>query len=207
MQDTFLTDVAQFTHKTRDEPARIVADDSIEFREGEHVTVRDGSSLSTAGVVSIAILGSMALAGKPVRCSGVVPGVTLLVSTGGLRSRDGDDADQLIDDIWRKIRPGLVDWLTMRTSPAGVTMALGSEIRLEGGADKMLDYLEVVHVLVRRPRSSGSALSEVGKTHQGDHQAIGLSALQPGRRGVAIPPAESPVRAYKRCGDNESGLR
>ena len=96
MQDTFLTDVAQFTHKTRDEPARIVAEDSIEFREGEHVTVRDGSSLSTAGVVSIAILGSMALAGKPVRCSGVVPGVTLLVSTGGLRSRDSDDADQLI---------------------------------------------------------------------------------------------------------------
>ena len=135
MQDTFLTDVAQFTHKTRDEPARIVADDSIEFREGEHVTVRDGSSLSTAGVVSIAILGSMALAGKPVRCSGVVPGVTLLVSTGGLRSRDGDDADQLIDDIWRKIRPGLVDWLTMRTSPAGVTMALGTEIRLEFGWD------------------------------------------------------------------------
>ncbi|CAE6862114.1 hypothetical protein R75777_08081 [Paraburkholderia nemoris] len=34
-----------------------------------------------------------------------------------------------------------------------------------------------------------------------------ISALQPGRRGVAIPPAEPPVRAYKRCGDNESGLR
>jgi hypothetical protein len=135
MQDTFLTDAAQFTHKTRDQPARIVDDDGIEFREGERVTVRDGSSLSTAGVISIAILGSMALAGKPVRCSGVVPGVTLLVSTGVLRSRDGDEADQLIDDIWGKIRPGLVDWLTMRTSPAGVTMALGSDIRLEFGWD------------------------------------------------------------------------
>jgi len=30
------------------------------------------------------------------------------------------------------------------------------------GADKNLDYLEVVHVLVRRPHSSGSALPEVG---------------------------------------------
>jgi transposase InsO family protein len=43
-----------------------------------------------------------------------------------------------------------------------------------GGPDKMLDYLEVVHVLVRGPHSSGSALSEVGKAHQGDHQAVEL---------------------------------
>ncbi|SDG68364.1 hypothetical protein [Paraburkholderia phenazinium] len=135
MQDTILTDAAQFPRKTHGEPARIVDDDSIEFREGEHVTIRDGSSLSTAGVVSIAVLGSMALAGKPVRCSGVLPGVTLLVSTGALRAPGGNEADQVIDDIWGRIRPGLVDWLTMRTSPAGVTMALGSDIRLEFGWD------------------------------------------------------------------------
>jgi hypothetical protein len=38
----------------------------------------------------------------------------------------------------------------------------------------MFDYLEVVHVLVRGLHSSGSALSEVEKAHQGYHQAVGL---------------------------------
>lgn len=57
------------------------------------------------------------------------------VSTGALQPRDQDESEQLIDDIWEKVRPGLVDWLTMRTSPAGMTMALDSDIRLEFGWD------------------------------------------------------------------------
>lgn len=35
------------------------------------------------------------------------------------------------------------------------------------GADKILDYLAVVRVLVRRPHSSSSAVSEVEQAHQG----------------------------------------
>jgi hypothetical protein len=43
-----------------------------------------------------------------------------------------------------------------------------------GGADENLDYLELVHVLVRRPHASGLAVLEVGQAHRGDHQATGL---------------------------------
>jgi hypothetical protein len=44
---------------------------------------------------------------------------------------------------------------------------------LTGGADKILDYRAAVQVRVRGPHSSSSALSEVGKAHQGDHQTSG----------------------------------
>ncbi|MCL2590044.1 MAG: hypothetical protein FWD67_03985 [Betaproteobacteria bacterium] len=44
-----------------------------------------------------------------------------------------------------------------------------------GEADKDLDYLEVVHVLIRRTHSSGSTLHQTGKAHRGDHPAVGLS--------------------------------
>ncbi|RKE23962.1 hypothetical protein B0G76_8664 [Paraburkholderia sp. BL23I1N1] len=135
MQDAFLNGAEQFAHQAHDRPLTLTSGECVEFCEGARVAVPDGSSVSTRGVVSIAILGSMTLAGKPVRCSGVVPGVTMWVSTGALRPRDADESEQFIDDIWEKIRPGLVDWLTMRTSPAGVTMALGADIRLEFGWD------------------------------------------------------------------------
>ncbi|MEZ2310984.1 hypothetical protein AB6809_30495 [Paraburkholderia sp. RCC_158] len=44
-----------------------------------------------------------------------------------------------------------------------------------GGADKFLDYLEVVHVLIRRSHSSGSTLLEAGQAHRSHHSAAGLS--------------------------------
>ncbi len=44
-----------------------------------------------------------------------------------------------------------------------------------GGADKNLDYLEVVHVLVRRQDPRSRALHQAGQAREGDHSAIGLS--------------------------------
>ena len=43
-----------------------------------------------------------------------------------------------------------------------------------GDAAEMLDYLEVVHVLIRGPRSSGQALHQTGQTHRGNHSSVGL---------------------------------
>jgi hypothetical protein len=50
-----------------------------------------------------------------------------------------------------------------------LSLLISTESCPTGGADKVLDYLEVVRVLVRRPHSSSSAISEVGQTHQGNH--------------------------------------
>src|SRR6266404_4995957 len=59
---------------------------------------------------------------------------------------------------------------------------------VNGGADKNLDYLEVVHVLVRRQDARGRALHQAGQAREGDYSAIGLSdqerveGLVPGTR-------------------------
>src|SRR5450631_2899275 len=65
--------------------------------------------------------------------------------------------------------------------------------RRNRGADKNLDYLEVVHVLVRRQDPRGRALHQAGHARKGDHSAIGLSdqerveGLVPGTRAAGRP--------------------
>ncbi|MEJ8800136.1 hypothetical protein WKR88_28035 [Trinickia caryophylli] len=76
----------------------------------------------------------MALKGKPVRCSGLVPGVTMLISSGGLRPQHGGEAESLAADVWALIAPKLTEWLQMLAPPAGVTMRL-ADLWIEIGWD------------------------------------------------------------------------
>ncbi|MGH8778817.1 MAG: hypothetical protein ACREXZ_07090 [Paraburkholderia sp.] len=108
---------------------------SLRFHEGTHVVLSDGATLGTSHLFEILMMASMALAGKPVRCAGILPGVTMWATTGALRVLDGEEPELLTADIWSKVRPKLVNWLTMPASPPGITMALGTEIRLEFGWD------------------------------------------------------------------------
>jgi hypothetical protein len=64
------------------------------------------------------------------------------------------------------------------TADTQTIVTIDGEFRLgarAGGADKNLDYLEVVHVLVRRQDPRGRALHQAGQAREGDHSAIGLS--------------------------------
>lgn len=91
---------------------------SIELREGAHIRIPSHETLSTRDLVELALNGSMAMQGKPVRCAGVVPGVTMSVSTGRLYPCDGDEAQMFAADIWTKIESKLAAWLKMSTPPA-----------------------------------------------------------------------------------------
>jgi hypothetical protein len=53
-------------------------DNSIRYREGAHIVLSGGSSLSSQSIFRIAIIGSMAFRGKPVCCVGIVPGVAMV---------------------------------------------------------------------------------------------------------------------------------
>ncbi|MFI8616142.1 hypothetical protein ACIGHN_11600 [Acidovorax sp. NPDC077693] len=44
-----------------------------------------------------------------------------------------------------------------------------------GGAAENLDYLEIVHVFIRRPHPGGHALHQAGQAHRGDYSPVGLS--------------------------------
>lgn len=105
---------------------------SIELREGAHISIPSHETLSTRELVELALNGSMAMRGKPVRCVAVVPGVSMSVSTGRLYPCDGDEAQTFAADIWIKIESKLAAWLKMRTPPAGMTMEVGDTTFLFG---------------------------------------------------------------------------
>lgn len=140
--------------------------DTLTFREGAHAVLYDGASLATQDLFHMTLMGSIALDGQPVRCSGILPGVTLWAATGGLRPRDGGDAEQVVGEIWHLIHPKLRDWLTMPASPAGITMALGDHIRLEFDWDGRCDIPDAAMTLeVRRDAATAAAYLKQRKRH------------------------------------------
>jgi len=63
----------------------------------------------------------------------------------------------------------MLDRASEQTDQTGVN----SKFKLTpGGADNNLDYLEVVHVLIRRPHSSSQALYQAREAHSPDHSAV-----------------------------------
>ena len=108
--------------------------ESLRFALGKHVVLADGAMLASGDLFKVVLSGSMALDGQPLRCAGFLPGVTLWLSAGHVRPMDGEDPDELLDYIWQKIRPRLIEWLGMPASPAAVKMVF-RDLRLEAGWD------------------------------------------------------------------------
>ncbi len=123
------------TGAVSEEPVVIDGPGSFECREGAHIVVENGSRESTEALVGIVLSSSLAIGGKPVRCSGVVPGVTMSASTGLFKLHDGETWDGVLDGMWKAIRPKLVDWLTMPSPSAGLTIGLNFGTEFEFGWD------------------------------------------------------------------------
>jgi len=80
---------------------------------------------------------------------------------------------KLIDSFSAPVTVG--DGVIDITVSAGVSLFPSHAGELgDGGASEILDYLEVVHVFIRRPHASGPTLLEAGQAHRGDHPTIGL---------------------------------
>lgn len=106
---------------------------SIRYREGAHLVLPGGPSLSSQSIFRIALIGSMALRGKPVRCVGIVPGVAMVIATGNVTATDGADADRIADKLWIIFRPQLVGWLAARAAPGGMHMTVSHGIQIDCG--------------------------------------------------------------------------
>ena len=94
-----------------------------------------GSHRSSHSLFSLAVWGSLHLNGQPVRCVGIVPGVSLRVATGAIKLSDCDPND-LASDIWHALRTRLADWIA--NGPAGARkfgMSSGDGIEVEFGWD------------------------------------------------------------------------
>ncbi|HBP6126805.1 hypothetical protein ACIUYH_08705 [Pseudomonas aeruginosa] len=81
------------------------------FHEGQQIRISNGAAWNTADLVMLALEASLALSGKPVRCAGVLPGASMRVTTGPLQLFDDADKAEFLDDVWRQIRPLIIEWL------------------------------------------------------------------------------------------------
>lgn len=95
-----------------------------EFHEGARIVIPGNTNPATQDVFATTLIASMALRGKPVRCNGIVPGVTMLIRSGGMPPHAGDEAEWMATEVWEQIAPKLTDWLTMPAPPAAMTMQL-----------------------------------------------------------------------------------
>ncbi len=109
---------------------------SIRFQDGGgRAKLVGGSHRSSHSLFCLAVWGSLHLNGQPVRCAGIVPGVSLRVATGAIKLSDCDPAD-LASDIWHAVRARLAEWIA--NGPAGARkfgMSSEDEIELEFGWD------------------------------------------------------------------------
>ena len=89
---------------------------SIRFQEGGVARLRGGPGRSSHSIFCVAVWGSLHLDGQPVRCAGIVPGVSLRVATGDMKLNDVDPGE-VASGIWRAVCGPLGDWVA--NGPAG----------------------------------------------------------------------------------------
>jgi len=106
---------------------------SIRFQEGGRAKLVGGRYRSSHALFCLAVWGSLHLDGQPVRCTGIVPGVSLRVATGATKL-SGVGPGDLASDIWHAVRARLADWVA--NGPAGARkfgMSSGDGIEVEFG--------------------------------------------------------------------------
>jgi hypothetical protein len=81
---------------------------SLQFTEGGRLALDNCPNSGFA--FQIALFASMSLEGKPVRCNGIVPSVSLLIEAERAEVRAWE-IDNWCDSIWQQIRPALVHWV------------------------------------------------------------------------------------------------
>ncbi len=126
----------------------------LAIREGGRIDIPAGPGHSTFDFVRLALQASWSLDGKPVLCRDILPGVSMWVTTGTSQARSEAETERLAVDIWTGIRPGLIDWLTMRQPKAGVTMTLKSGIYFHfAWIDRARMQPAALHIVVRHERA------------------------------------------------------
>lgn len=112
---------------------------TVELEEGMQIELPPGAYLPRTLFILTA-WASTVLGSKLVRCSGILPGVSLLVHV--VRPYDQDDITDHINSLWSHVESRLEDWievgenfpcLTIAVHDARIVLALDRAITLEKG--------------------------------------------------------------------------
>ena len=136
----------------------------VRIEEGGRAQLAGGAHLSTEAIFRTAAIGSLVLHGQPVRCSGIVPGITLVIATGNANPVDHDDAELIVDKLWALFRPQLVEWLTSRGALPGLNMAVSHGVQITCGRDGQYVLPEgAMHIDVRYEEGFASSFAKQSK--------------------------------------------
>ena len=105
------------------------------YREGADVRIEAGPDYSSETIFVDAVTGSLTLGGKPVRCTGIVPGVTMRVSIGGpVPFSSPDAARRYACQVWDQSSAKLAGWLSQPRLGAA-KLSGGPGLEIEFGRD------------------------------------------------------------------------
>ena len=94
---------------------------------------------SPDGLFHLTLFGSVVLDGQPIRCSSIVPGVSLRISVARLPSDQEGRSDYWLK-IWRCVEPVFNDWLARSPRIPGVTIQIdGGEVTVLFAHDDLLE--------------------------------------------------------------------
>lgn len=111
----------------------------IELCEGLQLKLVDSGAYSPRTLFTVTAWCSAMLGGKPVRCAGFLPGVSLLVH---VLQHDVHDVAFLVSTLWSKAQIHIDSWIEIAeqypcmvvpVDGAGITLALDRVITLEKG--------------------------------------------------------------------------
>lgn len=106
------------------------------YREGAHVGIEFGPDYSSEAMFVDAVTGSLALDGKPIRCTGFVPGVTMRVSMRvPVPFASSDAAQRYACKVWDQISSKLAGWLS-RPPLGAAKLSGGLGLEIEFGRDR-----------------------------------------------------------------------
>ena len=105
------------------------------YREGALISIEAGPDYSSEAMFVDAVTGSLTLGGKPVRCTGFVPGVTMRVSMRlPVPFPSSDAAQRYACQVSDQISPKLAGWLS-RPQLGAAKLSGGPGLEIEFGRD------------------------------------------------------------------------
>ncbi|HBO0987422.1 TPA: hypothetical protein SL402_002470 [Pseudomonas aeruginosa] len=98
---------------------------------GRRIEVHDGSGRDTGDLICLVLEAAMAFRGQRVRCTGILPGVTMYVISEQLDPLDSGEKYEFIDAIWDALRPTLVIWIKETKPKSHMAMQLTSGVSID----------------------------------------------------------------------------
>jgi hypothetical protein len=94
------------------------------FAEGARVQLSDRAFHTPYILFELSLIGSMALDGQPLRCSGVLPGISMRISVKTFPSAHRMEPRAYCERLWKAVQPPFEAWLVHPAQAPAMTIEI-----------------------------------------------------------------------------------